>query len=214
MIELQVATHPKLEIEAFVTEFPHPLGDLSSPEWLTELLDPSVPAPVDKDEDTKRFIRDMLRTHGYKPSGRGKPASEYLAAAAARSAIPSINVAVDTCNVVSLHSGVPISVVDIDRGKEPWHVDVAPGGASYVFNASGQEIQLDGIPCLIDASGPCANAVRDSERTKTREDTRRTLTIIWSSVDLPCLATEVKQWYVELLDRLGAETVPIKAIRS
>lgn len=213
-MRLQVAPHPKLEIEAFITEFPSPVGDLSSPEWLIGLLDPSALSPVDKDEDTKRFIRDMLRSHGYKPSGRGKPASEYLAGAAAKSVIPSINVAVDTCNVVSLHSGAPISVIDIDRGTEPWSIDVASEGSSYIFNASGQEIQLDGIPCLIDAGGPCANAVRDSERTKTRSDTRRTLTIIWSSVDLPYLATEVKQWYLELLDRLGVETVQVEMIRS
>lgn len=147
----------------------------------------------------------MLRTHGYKPSGRGKPASEYLASAASKDALSTINLAVDVCNVVSLHSGIPISVVDTQRAAAPLAVDVAPEGSSYVFNASGQEIQLDGIPCLFDASGPCANAVRDSERTKTRADTRSTISIIWGTADLPGRAADVKRWYVELLERLGAE---------
>ena len=61
----------------------------------------------------------------------------------------------------------------------------APPGTSYVFNAAGQSIDLAGLPCLFDAEGPCANAVKDAQRTKTGPATRRTLSLIWGTFSLP-----------------------------
>ena len=82
----------------------------------------------------------------------------------------SINAAVDVCNIVSLHSGLPISVVDLAKATPPFRVAVAAAGSSYVFNASGQTIDLGGLLCLCDADGPCANAVKDAQRTKTERE--------------------------------------------
>src|SRR5207247_5877140 len=62
----------------------------------------------------KTAIRDLLRKGGYKPTGRGKPASEYLAQAAARGEFPRISHVVDALNLVSLESGLPISLLDAD----------------------------------------------------------------------------------------------------
>ena len=100
----------------------------------------------------------MLRVGGYKPTGRGKPASEYLVRAATEGVLGSINIAVDICNGVSLHSGFPISIVDLGRAREPFRIEIASEGAKFVFNASGQEIDLGGLVCLFDAEGPCAVA--------------------------------------------------------
>src|SRR5205085_7373658 len=117
-----------------------------------------------------------------------------------------INVAVDACNAVSLHSGLPITVVDLDRARAPLRVGLAPAGASYVFNASGQSIDLGGLLCLFDAEGPCGNAVKDAQRTKTGADTRRTLSLIWGSVTLPGRAAQAEGWYRSLLEQLEATT--------
>ena len=148
----------------------------------------------------------MLRHGGYKPTGRGKPASEYLVRAAGEGALGSINAAVDVCNVVSLHSGLPISVVDLDRARAPFHIAVAEAGTSFVFNASGQVIDLAGLLCLFDADGPCANAVKDAQRTKTAADTRRTLSVIWGTNALPGRAGQTEAWYRQLLETHGAAT--------
>src|SRR6185503_4009822 len=137
------------------------------------------------------LVRDLLRQHGYKPTGRGKPASEFLVGAASDAPLARINLAVDACNGVSLHSGLPISVVDLDRAREPLSIRVAEAGASYVFNASGQTIDLEGLLCLFDAEGPCANAVKDAQRTKTHGGTRRTLSIVWGTNALPGRAAQV-----------------------
>jgi DNA/RNA-binding domain of Phe-tRNA-synthetase-like protein len=151
-------------------------------------------------------VRDLLRQAGYKPTGRGKPASEFLLGAAAEGPLNSINLAVDACNGVSLHSGLPISVVDLHRAREPLSIQVAGPEARYVFNASGQTIDLEGLLCLFDAEGPCANAVKDAQRTKTHAGTRRTLSIVWGTNALPGRTAAVARWYRTLLEEAGATT--------
>jgi len=107
---------------------------------------------------------------------------------------------------VSLHSGFPISVVDLDRARGPFHIATAPAGASYVFNASGQEIDLGGLVCLYDADGPCANAVRDSQRTKTNAETRSTLSVIWGCAGFEARLDAAEEWYRALLAEAEATT--------
>src|SRR4051812_43526603 len=102
------------------------MGEIPSPAWLVELLALDAPAPFKPDDALRAAIRDLLRHGGYKPTGRGKPASEYLIRAATDGALASINLAVDACNVTSLHSGLPISVVDFDRAQPPFHIGIAP----------------------------------------------------------------------------------------
>lgn len=202
-----VEPHPTARPAVFVTTFPRPLGELPSPTWLTGLLRLDATAPLQRDEAVRTAVRDMLRHGGYKPTGRGKPASEYLVRAAEDGSLASINLAVDVCNAVSLHSGLPISVIDQDRAQPPFRIALAGPGARYVFNASGQEIDLEGLLCLFDATGPCANAVRDSERTKTRNDTVTTLSVIWSVAGHEPRLAHALDWYDEMLGRAGASTV-------
>ncbi|HEU4630449.1 MAG TPA: phenylalanine--tRNA ligase beta subunit-related protein [Gemmatimonadaceae bacterium] len=209
-VQLQVDDHPTLRVAAFTTEFPAPLGELATPPAVLAALDADAAAPLRRDEGVRAAIRDLLRHGGYKPTGRGKPASEYLVRAATEGALGPINPAVDACNVVSLHSGLPISVVDLDRAVGPaFRIGIAPAGASYVFNASGQEIDLGGLLCLFDAEGPCANAVRDAQRTKTHASTRATLSVVWGCAGLEERLRAAQQWYRELLEGMGATTAPV-----
>lgn len=205
-IRLSVEPHPLLRVAAFTTSFPSPLGGLSTPAAVLDALRLDGPAPLERDEATRGAVRDLLRAGGYKPTGRGKPASEYLVRAASEGALGTINVAVDVCNAVSLHSGLPISVVDLARARAPFRIAIAPEGASYVFNASGQEIDLGGLLCLFDDDGPCANAVRDAQRTKTRGETRETLSVIWGFAGGEERLAGAERWYRELLDGVGATT--------
>lgn len=205
-VALEIEEHPLLRVAAFTTRFPAPLGGLSTPDALRRLLDAEAPAPMLRDEAVRSAVRDLLRWGGYKPVGRGKPASEYLVRAAGEGALGSINLAVDACNAVSLHSGLPVSVVDLALARPPFRVALAPAGASYVFNAAGQEIGLGGLLCLWDAEGPCANAVRDSQRTKTRPDTTATLSVVWGAAGHEDRLREAAAWYRALLEDAGART--------
>ncbi|MFL5620026.1 MAG: phenylalanine--tRNA ligase beta subunit-related protein [Gemmatimonadaceae bacterium] len=203
---LQVEPHPLLKVAAFITEFPAPLGETTTPAGALEALRLDGPAPLKRDESVRGAVRDLLRHSGYKPTGRGKPASEYLVRAASEGALGSINAAVDVCNAVSLHSGLPISVVDLDLARGPFHIGTAPAGTSYVFNASGQEIDLGGLLCLYDANGPCANAVRDAQGTKTRDETKATLSVVWGCVGFETRLHDAERWYRGLLESTGATT--------
>lgn len=209
---LTVDPHPELDLGAFVTTFPAPLGETASPGWLTDKLSLDADIPLQRSETTRLAVRDLLRHGGYKPTGRGKPASEYLVRAAERGVLDSINPAVDACNVLSLHSGLPISVIDLDRATPPLRVGLAEADAQYVFNASGQEIRVGGLLCLHDADGPCANAVKDAQRTKTDGTTRRTLSLVWGTRRLPDRAAEVVDWYRAYLERLGAATETVDLV--
>ena len=204
---IAVDPHPLLDLRAFTTVFALPVGEQPSPEWLQSLLRLDADAPFTRNDALKDAGRALLRHGGFKPAGRSKPASEYLVAAAEKGALGSINAAVDACNVVSLHGGLPISVVDLDRARGPFRVGIATK-QTYVFNASGQEIDIEGLLCLFDADGPCANAVKDSQRTKTHAGTTRTLSVIWGSLEAIDRAQAMMAWYRELLARLGATTEP------
>jgi DNA/RNA-binding domain of Phe-tRNA-synthetase-like protein len=203
-MQITLDPHPSLDARAFVSEFPAPLAELPSPEWLTALLALDAAAPLQPEERVRAVIRDLLRHGGYKPTGRGKPASEYLVRSAGEGGLRSINLAVDACNAVSLHSGLPISVVDTAKLRPPLRIGTAAAGERYVFNASGQEIDVAGLLCLFDQDGPCANAVKDAQRTKTSEDTRATLTVIWSARELSARADAALAFYRGLLERAGA----------
>jgi DNA/RNA-binding domain of Phe-tRNA-synthetase-like protein len=205
-ILLEIDDHPLLRVAVFTTTLPASLGSLSTPGYVLDNLRPDAPAPLQRNEEMRGAVRDMLRHGGYKPTGRGKPASEYLVRAASEGALGSINAAVDVCNAVSLHSGFPISVVDLDRAHGPFRIAIAPEGASYVFNVSGQEIDLAGLVCLDDASGPCATAVRDAQRTKTNADTRWTLSVIWGCAGFEARLDAAERWYRALLAETGATT--------
>jgi len=170
------------------------------------MLEAGGQAPLGRDEEARTKIRDLLRHGGYKPTGRGKPASEYLVRAAGDGSLASINLAVDACNAVSLHSALPISVVDLDRATPPLRVAIAGADQTYVFNAAGQAIDVEGLLCLHDALGPCANAVKDAQRTKTTEATRRTLSLVWACEGLEDRLARAVAWYREILERAGCTT--------
>jgi len=206
-----VDPHPLLDLKAFETCFPRPLGEMHSSPELLALISLTASSPFQSDDATREAVRTLLRHGGFKPAGRSKPASEYLIRAVAEGKLSSINVAVDACNIVSLHSGLPISVVDLDRARPPFRVGLAWQRANYIFNASGQTIDLTGLLCLFDEEGPCANAVKDAQRTKTSPETRRTLSLIWGSTAIPGRAAQAESWYHSLLEKEGATTTPVEA---
>lgn len=203
---VQLDAHPLLDARWFVTTFPRPLGELGREERFMSLLSTTASAPLSSDDTVRSAVRELLRHGGYKPTGRGKPASEYLIRAVSEGALGSINAAVDACNVVSLHSGLPISVVDLSLAKAPFRVGLAAEGSAYVFNQGGQTIDLGGLLCLFDTDGPCANAVKDAQRTKTTPQTTKTLSILWGSNALPGRTQRALEWYRSLLEATGATT--------
>jgi DNA/RNA-binding domain of Phe-tRNA-synthetase-like protein len=201
-MQVSIEPHPLLDARVFITRFN---SDLESFAERSPLRAPEPSPWPEPDAAVRSTIRDVLRQAGYKPTGRAKPASEYLTRAQGEGGLRPINFAVDVCNLVSLYSGLPISVVDLDLLKPPVAIAVAPEGANYVFNPAGQTIDVGRLICLQDREGPCANAVKDAQRTKTSAATRATLSVIWSSRQLQERADLALGFYEQQLRAGGAE---------
>jgi len=208
---LTVHPHPLLALRAFLTQFPAPLGELPKDTYLS-LLAQSAEAPFSPSDTLRAAIRELLRHGGFKPTGRSKPASEYLVRAASEGQLKPINPAVDVGNVVALHAGIPVSVVDVEALVPPLLVRLAPVGSRFVFNASGQEIDVEHLLGLEDGQGPCANPVKDAHRTKTSAATTQTLTVVWGASALGELVDEAVGWAWELLARVDATCESVKGI--
>jgi DNA/RNA-binding domain of Phe-tRNA-synthetase-like protein len=205
-LTVSVEPHPLLEAGVFVARFVQPLVGTATPPPIAALTEPNTQAPFSPSDAVKLATRDLLRHGGFKPSGRSKPASEYLVGAVAEGRFPRINAGVDICNVVSLHSGLPISLVDLDRISGALTLRIAPPGTTYVFNPSGQTIDVSGLICLYDALGPTGTPVKDAQRTKTHDDTRAMISVVWGTTALPGRTRDVTRWYRELLETIDGAT--------
>ncbi len=221
-ISISIEPHPKLDLAAFVLRHRvDPQGQGNITDLLSIEANALSRSPFEIHSDPQRYetvksaVRDLLRHGGYKPTGRGKPASEYLVKAVTNGKLGQINPIVDTLNIVSLHSGLPISVVDLANcnfESGSLRVGIAPESSEYVFNASEQTIKLDGLLCLFDDDGPCANAVKDSQRTKTSDSTTESLVVIWGTNELPSHSQKTCDWFRQLIESQGLGEVEIARI--
>jgi hypothetical protein len=71
----------------------------------------------------------------------------------------------------------------------------------------GLLVGCSGTPgCLFDASGACANPVKDSQRTKTSPQTTSTLSVVWGAKALTGRTAKAAGWYRDLRHAAGATT--------
>lgn len=133
-------------------------------------------------DEVRVAVRDLLRGRGYKPAGRGKPASEFLVGAAARGAFPEINNVVDINNLVSLSTGWPASVFDQDAAGDALELRFGAPGEAFVFNDAGQSIDIGGLVCVARRDGDAiGNPVKDSMATKIIPTTTRVLAVVYTA---------------------------------
>jgi len=180
---------------------------------MPDFLKPHVDAASWQGEDfwprgIKTRVRDMVRHGRYHPSGRGKPASEFLLKAAVDGEFPAICGPVNINNAISLRSGLPISVFDAALTGPELMIRLGLPGESYVFNRAGQEIDLTDliVVCCRDEQGewrPCGNPVKDSMATKVRETTRDVLAVIYAPNDYD--PADLETWCAEFTSLLTSE---------
>jgi len=182
-----------------------------SPEGLANELKAAITACANAAESPgsvarKAAARNMLRFGTYKPTGRGKPASEYLLNAAIEGDFPFINNLADINNLVSLEALLPISVVDLARtGTHDFRMRHGAAGESYVFNPSGQVLELRDLllAARADSDRPCASPIKDSQETKTDADTRDALFLVWAPSSLADAARRVSERMAALVKQWG-----------
>jgi DNA/RNA-binding domain of Phe-tRNA-synthetase-like protein len=170
-----------------------------APAYLTELLD-RVRAKGEPflSPERKAAVRGMLRYGKYKPAGRSKPSSEYLLAAALEGeaplgGFPLVNGPVDANNAVSLEWGYPASIFDLAATGPELFLRRGLAGESYVFNPSGQIIDLEDLLVACRRGGaaersgwePCGNPVKDAMATKVFEGARDIVAVVYAPASEP-----------------------------
>ncbi|MDP3178522.1 MAG: hypothetical protein Q8M76_11520 [Spirochaetaceae bacterium] len=196
---------------------------LAVPDYLEELL-ARVRAAGDAflEPERKAAVRDMLRYGTYKPAGRSKPSSEYLLAAALDGSFPLVNGPVDANNAVSLEWGYPASVFDLAKTGGELFLRRGEPGEAYVFNPSGQEIDLRDllVACRRSVGGmepgmepgwepgwePCGNPVKDAMATKVFDEARDAVAIVYAPIADPAQRLEscASRFALLLRERCGA----------
>ena len=177
----------------------------SPPELAAAIDDAVVRATERADTEPVRVaVRDLLRHGKYKPTGRGKPASEYLLGAAREGRFPRISSLVDLNNLVSLETLLPISVVDLGRaGTTTFALRRGREGEKYVFNSAGHEIELQDLLLVatLPDDAPCANPVKDSMRTKLTDDSTDVVALIYGPLVLEAVVREAVARFTEGVSR-------------
>ncbi|NCB39662.1 MAG: hypothetical protein EOM80_12940 [Erysipelotrichia bacterium] len=136
----------------------------------------------------QKGIRSLLKTFGFHPSGRSRPASEFLFKDLQnRGGFNFINNVVDINNHISLVSHLPISVIDIDKSGFDLCVRVGLDEESYVFNREGHELSLKKL--LVIARNGAAGAafgspVKDSQATKVFGETKNVAFFVYTSSNI------------------------------
>jgi DNA/RNA-binding domain of Phe-tRNA-synthetase-like protein len=124
---------------------------------------------------------------------------------------------VDINNLVSVESLLPISLIDLDRaGTDHFFCRRGWEGESYVFNPSGQVLDLRDLLLLArpPSDAPCATPVKDSQATKTHQDTTRVLGVIYAPVALSSEAGTAVERMADLLTRFGRARATAGLLRS
>lgn len=181
-------------------------------ERLSRLLDQRS-APLNPDEDAfRKACRDMMRIGSYKPTGRGKPASEYLLRAASESNFPRINTAADINNYISLAYLVPISLWDTDKiAADSWLFRTGADGEQFVFNPSGQTIGLKDLVSGYAVAGgeetPVVSPVKDCQQTKTDDGTCNIAVAVYypAGWDGKPALSEIMKEFAELMETVSGQ---------
>lgn len=196
-----------------------PTAPADPPAFLTALIS----ASLDTGEEyvpleVRKRVRTILRYGKYKPSGRGKPASEFLLQAALSGSFPLVNGPVDVNNAISLESGFPGSIFDTTLSGRHLLIRRGLPGEEYVFNPSGQTIDLQDLllVCRKTEAGweACGNPVKDAMLTKISTHTMDVIAVLYVPVDEPLASVEdwARQYASLLAEHCGTDTYGFEVI--
>jgi DNA/RNA-binding domain of Phe-tRNA-synthetase-like protein len=191
-----------------------------TPPGLAALLDKLIATRAPEEfppQSLKDAVRDMLRSPTFKPTGRNKPASEYLAQAAREGRFPRINNLVDINNYLSLNSGLPISMLDLAAVGDHAVLRLGRTGEKYVFNSAGQEIDVEGLLCVCGGPdrAPLGNAIKDSMAGKLKPDTTGIVAVVYAprdAVDASSMQSLLGEFGTLLREHAGAAEVETRVV--
>jgi DNA/RNA-binding domain of Phe-tRNA-synthetase-like protein len=139
-------------------------------------------------EATRTLVRQALKSGGFSPTGRNRPAQEFLVNdIRERGEFNFICNVVDANNVCSLESMLPISIFDAEKLEGRLTIRIGAEGEGYVFNPAGHV--LDVKRCVVCCRGagagePCGTPVKDSMATKVFDGATHFAGVIYGATEL------------------------------
>lgn len=123
-------------------------------------------------------VRAAFKATGKDPS-RYRPSSEALTRRViSGKPLYNVNNVVDSGNLISLMTGVPIGCYDTDKLQGSLSFRIGKAGETYA-GIGRTEINLEGLPILADDTGPFGSPFSDSERSAVSDTTQRLLFVIY-----------------------------------
>ena len=170
-------------------------------------------------EAQRRAVRQALKSGGFSPTGRNRPAQEFLVNdIRERGGFNFISNVVDGNNVWSLETLLPISIFDAEKLDGRLTVRIGQEGEGYVFNPAGH--LLDVKRCVVCCRGagpgePCGTPVKDSMATKVFEGATHFAGVIYAATELYSAAEleGITRGFAELIaSETGGEIVQIAVL--
>ncbi len=171
-------------------------------------------------DERRTAVRKLLKSGGFKASGRNKPAQEYLWRSLSQDNWPFIYNVVDAINLHSVTIGLPISLLSSDRVGTELLVRYGRPGEKFVFNRAGQELDVKGLICIaslqLDGGGtdgvPVGSPVKDSMAGKVSPEDRNLSAFIYA----PVSAVELKELelYTHQLAELFEKSCKVQKVSS
>src|SRR6266478_75280 len=123
--------------------------------------------------------RAAYKALGKDPARYRGSAEALLRRVIAGKGLPQINAVVDTINLVSLESRLPIGLYDLAHVQG--EIVFRAGRAGETYKGIGKyDLNLEGLPVFYDALGPHGSPTSDSERTMVTSNTKHVLAVIIS----------------------------------
>ena len=123
--------------------------------------------------------RRGYKTLGKDPARYRGSAEALLRRVISGKGLPQINTVVDTINLVSVESRLPIGLYDLAQVRGD--VVFRAGRAGETYKGIGKyDLNLESLPLFADAEGPHGSATSDSERTMVTIETKEVLAIMVS----------------------------------
>ncbi len=128
--------------------------------------------------------RGMFHRLGVDPT-KSRPASEALLRRVLQGkGLPSIQPAVDVCNLASLEHQLPLGLYDRANVKGAIYARIGRPGEGYEGIRKGR-VNLAGRPLLADDEGAFGAPTADSARTQISDSTRAVLAVIYCPAERP-----------------------------
>ena len=142
---------------------------------IVKLPEPRAVLESPQIEATRRAYKAL----GKDPARYRGSAEALLRRAIAGKGLPQINAVVDTINLVSVESRLPIGLYDLARVSDD--VIFRAGRAGETYKGIGKyDLNLEGLPIFCDTVGPHGSPTSDSERTMVTAETKEVLAVIVS----------------------------------